>query len=574
MKRRKQDNKAAKPALDNNTVQPHAYSYIRFSTPEQSKGHSQERQTERAAAWARQNGYDLDTELTFRDLGVSAYAGRNADTGQLGAFLRAVEDGRVPQGSYLVVESLDRISRQSAHKAVNVLASIVEAGVNVVDLSDNGRVYTAETLEKDSMAFLIMVIHFIRANQESAVKGERVRRAYGAKRKHAALNGPVGKPFTRMLPAWLTWNDEAEAFEVIEDRAKIVRWVFEQSRDGRGYNSIAKELNERGVPTWGMLDRKPAAYWSYSYISKILWNRVVLGDFTPHLLETVGGKKTRQPLDTIEGYFPAIVDRELWAAVHRRLSTVQAKGRHADKPVKNLFAGLLRCSRCGGTVTRVVKPGPKKRISTGKYSAAGVPGIAILICAKANSKGGCVRHPVPYKAVEDAACARARGIVREAPRGLDAGDLGEQVHRHTVAVDALTGEVDEVVEALTDPSLSRAARASLRLELDTASRRLEEAKTALAGLLERRETLTGPWVNKRLQALQGALQGRGAAVRKGPEAYAEWLQAGNAAARQVLSHAVLDPEDGTLALYWLHAPENPQEIPVPVWTRLRPEDCR
>jgi DNA invertase Pin-like site-specific DNA recombinase len=46
----------------------------------------------------------------------------------------------VPKGSYLIAERLDRLSRQTVHKAVRGL-DIVEAGVNVVDLEDGGREY-------------------------------------------------------------------------------------------------------------------------------------------------------------------------------------------------------------------------------------------------------------------------------------------------------------------------------------------------------------------------------------------------------------------------------------------------
>ena len=58
-----------------NHHRPRAYSYIRFSTPEQMKGDSLRRQTEAAEKYAAINGLDLDDELTFRDLGVSAYTG-------------------------------------------------------------------------------------------------------------------------------------------------------------------------------------------------------------------------------------------------------------------------------------------------------------------------------------------------------------------------------------------------------------------------------------------------------------------------------------------------------------------
>lgn len=61
-----------------------------------------------AAEWAAKRGVELDDSL--RDIGVSAYKGRNRDVGALGTFIRMVEDGTVRPGSFLLVESLDRLA--------------------------------------------------------------------------------------------------------------------------------------------------------------------------------------------------------------------------------------------------------------------------------------------------------------------------------------------------------------------------------------------------------------------------------------------------------------------------------
>ncbi|MGY4300574.1 hypothetical protein ACVWXN_008669 [Bradyrhizobium sp. i1.4.4] len=74
-------------------AQARAYSYVRFSTPSQAAGASLQRQTEKAAKYALEHGLTLDTELNMTDLGVSAYRGKNAHTGALGGFLKAVEAG-------------------------------------------------------------------------------------------------------------------------------------------------------------------------------------------------------------------------------------------------------------------------------------------------------------------------------------------------------------------------------------------------------------------------------------------------------------------------------------------------
>ncbi len=92
---------------------PRAYSYLRFSTPEQRHGDSFRRQTDAAAKYAAKHGLMLDDSLRLADEGVSAFRGKNAATGKLSEFLEHVESGEVPKGSYLLVENLDRITRQN-----------------------------------------------------------------------------------------------------------------------------------------------------------------------------------------------------------------------------------------------------------------------------------------------------------------------------------------------------------------------------------------------------------------------------------------------------------------------------
>src|SRR5262249_11312853 len=81
---------------------PVAYSYVRFSDKKQAKGDSLRRQEALRDAWlARNPRVTLDTSLTLRDLGKSAYSGahrNNPDRHALALFLRCVETGRVRPG--------------------------------------------------------------------------------------------------------------------------------------------------------------------------------------------------------------------------------------------------------------------------------------------------------------------------------------------------------------------------------------------------------------------------------------------------------------------------------------------
>jgi DNA invertase Pin-like site-specific DNA recombinase len=320
-------------------AQAKAFSYIRFSTPEQSKGHSLERQMKAAEAYAGRKGLELD-ERSFKDLGVSAFEGANIREGALGAFLGAVKEGAIPKGSYLLVESLDRVSRQTAYDAAHTMRQIVEEGITVVDLSDGdgGRVYNRDSL-KDGFAFIVMSIRFMRANEESALKSNRLAKVWESKRKKAANKVPMSVH----CPAWLKLNADRKSYSVIKDRALTIKRIFAEAASGLGMYTITKRLNERKVPHFGK-----AHGWRLPYVAIILKNRAVLGEFQPH--KYIDGK--RMPYgDPIKGYYPAIVDQETFDRVQRGIAERRFTGAgRKGKGYSSLFARMLHCAHCESTV--------------------------------------------------------------------------------------------------------------------------------------------------------------------------------------------------------------------------------
>src|ERR1700722_19718602 len=113
---------------------PTAYSYQRFSSLQQKHGASLDRQLEAAKAYAHNHSLILDAS-TYRDLGVSAFRSKNAESA-LGAFIEAVEAKKIQKGSYLLIESLDRLSRDKVPTALRLLLSLTERGIVIVTLMD------------------------------------------------------------------------------------------------------------------------------------------------------------------------------------------------------------------------------------------------------------------------------------------------------------------------------------------------------------------------------------------------------------------------------------------------------
>ncbi|MBR7540157.1 recombinase family protein, partial [Mycobacterium tuberculosis] len=80
-------------------------------------------------------------------LGVSAFDKSHVRDGQLGTFLAAIEAGKVPVRSYLLVESLDRISRAKITDALEIFMAIINRGVILVTLAD-GMEYSKDKIDK------------------------------------------------------------------------------------------------------------------------------------------------------------------------------------------------------------------------------------------------------------------------------------------------------------------------------------------------------------------------------------------------------------------------------------------
>lgn len=351
------------------------YSYLRFSRPEQMKGDSQRRQIGNTAAWAKANGHALDNSLDLRDLGVSAFRGKNAAVGALAEFLEAVEAGRVKPGSILALESFDRLSRQEIDDADQLFRRILKAGVEIKTFEPND--YFTESDLNNPMKRVMALMIMSRAHEESATKAARLKAAWRNKRERVGQ-----RKLTSICPAWLQpMRDDHGAvvgFEPIAERVELVRRIFQMSAGGMGLVTIAKTLNQEGLPTFGR-----SALWARSSLKTLLNNRAVLGEHQPH--EMRDGR--RVPVgEPIADYFPRIVDEHKFYAAQQGAENRRTQpGRHGAK-VTNLFTGLVRDARDGSTC-RIVNKGD---------------GWQLVSSAALSGKPGAVYQSFPYEPFERA----------------------------------------------------------------------------------------------------------------------------------------------------------------------------
>jgi DNA invertase Pin-like site-specific DNA recombinase len=317
-------------------MQPRAFSYLRMSTTTQLAGDSLRRQLTAAREYAQRHDLDLQEEDQLRAIGVSAFKGANVAEGTaLGEFMAAVRAGRVPPGSVLLVEDLDRLSRQAILKSVGLLVELLTSDINIATLS-NGRTYTAASNSGD---LILSIISMERAHDESRMKQVRSLAVWKNKR-----DGARARPLTAVAPKWLRLSTDRSHFEVIKERATIVRRIFEESASGLGIFTIAERLNRGGVRPFGGT-RGPGRGWHCSYISKILSNRAVLGEMQP--CECIDKRHRRPVGEPVKDYYPRILTDELFFRARAGLNQRRGGGGRKGANVANIFAGgMLRCAYC------------------------------------------------------------------------------------------------------------------------------------------------------------------------------------------------------------------------------------
>ncbi|OJH33559.1 hypothetical protein BON30_48075 [Cystobacter ferrugineus] len=490
---------------------PKAYSYLRFSTPEQMKGDSYRRQNALTQEWLAKNKDVELGELTFHDLGVSAFRGKNAETGKLGEFKAAVECGMVERGSFLLVESLDRLSRQAARKAQRLLEDLCELGITVVTLSD-GRTYHQELLEKDPFSLIMSLLIFIRANEESARKSGLLQAAWTGKREQA-----TSKPMTAKCPGWLRLNRDTGKWDVIPERAAIVQRVYRETLEGRGQRAITAGLNRDGIPLFGKAGR-----WHRSYTYRLLNNPAVMGTFTPHTSDWKDGKRLRKPIQPLPGYFPAIVDPETFQRVQAmgQGRSSPARGSNAGRDVQNIFGGLLACPRCGARMNMI-----NKGVNSRRY----------VVCRRARAGMGCTYESVPYETLKQALLHDAEALLCDPRAG---GAEGDSVQAQLDLAANTLEAVEDYLAHLWETHRTNRLQSILGEIKETEAER-EVLRKRIRELAARRDVVLGPFVERRAQEALEALRAEPMDRKRV-----------NALFRSLFTRVTVNHDRGTLEFVW------------------------
>lgn len=387
-----------------------AISYKRFSTPKQARGGSDRRQSDLTADYCQRNRLTLLD--SYLDAGLSGFTGQNlGDRGALRALLEAARAGKFKPGTRLVVESLDRLSRREISTAVRLFLDILDTGLVIVTLIDGEQVFTRERVDNDLTALIIVIVLLSRAHNESRTRRERALQALRVARQKARERKI---PMNAVCPIWLKVEGlgDDRHFVVLEDRAGIIRQIYNLCISGLGEHRIVSYLNQRNVPTFSGRPK-----WRLTMVSRVLINPAVFGLFHPSFSVVENGRRvrTRDPDGPIEDYFPAILPKELWDEVQAaRQSRCMHNGRRSYPAHSNLVAHLGSCATCGDSL----------------YLAQGGDGFCYLRCVNVRDRECTNRLSFPYTKLEAVLLAldRLLEIVRRVmpKRLIDSGPRPEE----------------------------------------------------------------------------------------------------------------------------------------------------
>ena len=305
--------------------------YIRVSTDDQLE-YSPDSQLEAIKRYAKQNDMLLLPEYIFIEHdGVS---GRKANTRP--EFQRMIGTAKTKPKPFdvLLLWKFSRFARNREDSIVYKSMLRKQCGIEVISIS--------EPVGDDKMSVIFEAMIEAMDEYYSINLAEEVKRGMteAAKRGQAVTIAPFG------------YVIKDKKLIIDEDKADIIREVFNRYLDGQGHRAIAIWLNSIGIRTkrGNMLENRTIDYW--------LNNPVYHG----YIRWTPTGRMRRDfnNPDTliVNGEHEAIISDDIWDAVQERIAAQKAKySRYARSKPSDMFilSGIVKCAVCGHSMGKSTK---------------------------------------------------------------------------------------------------------------------------------------------------------------------------------------------------------------------------
>lgn len=283
-------------------------------------------------------------------------------------FLRMIELCRQGKIDMIITKSISRFARNTL-TTLKYVRELTRLGVDVFFESQNLHTITAE-----GEFFLSLYAGMAQAESLSVSENCKWR---------------IRKNFEAgiMTPCSILGYDFQDGTLVInEEEAKIVRLIFAKYLEGKGYQTIADEMNAAGYTSkWGRT-------FTQITISTILHNEKYNGDVLlqkwfriDHLSKKEVANNGELDKFFVGGHHEAIIDSETFEKVQSLLSVNRSKFTGKKQRREYTFSSMMTCGNCGGRYRR------KTTAAGTKYEKA------VWICETYNrfGKTACPSRQIP-----------------------------------------------------------------------------------------------------------------------------------------------------------------------------------
>ena len=273
-------------------------------------------------------------------------------------YQRMMDDIRSGKINCVIVKDISRLGRHFVMTSEYVEKVFPMMNVRLICINDD---FDSFDEHCDSAALLLP---FKMVMNDSYVKdiSKKIRSSISAK-----INSGEYLPSASSIPYGYIRNPEENTYDIDEETAPIVKRIFEMRANGVALNTIAKTLNEEGIPCPGKLryirgitkaEKYENALWIHGTLRKILMDQVYIGNRVHGRVkrDKLGMEKTRrseEECQVIENAHNPIISKELFTAVQNAMNEATEKRRaykKQDAPKedhRDTLRSKVYCGDCG-----------------------------------------------------------------------------------------------------------------------------------------------------------------------------------------------------------------------------------
>ena len=328
-------------------VVPKAVLYARFSSDNQ-RDESIDAQLRAMTKFCQDNEVVMVGEYVDR--------AKSATTDDRPEFLRMISDAEQKNFNIVLVHKLDRFARNRFDSS-NYRNKLKKQNVSLVSVLEN--------LDDSPESIIMESLLDGMAEYYSKNLAREVRKGHNENALQCKHNG--GRP-----PFGFKVNPETQCYEIDENEAEAVRYIFNSISEGKSYNAVIADLNAKGFRTRsGNLFGKNSLYdmlHNEKYKGVYIYNRRAAKDADGKFNSRLN--KFDDEIIRIEGGMPRIIDDELFESVNKIITSRKRLKSYGGSTQKYLLTGRIFCGNCGSAYCGGIRYSGKKHTPYVSYTCS------------------------------------------------------------------------------------------------------------------------------------------------------------------------------------------------------------